>query len=173
MQQQGWLVGCIGKRPSQSPRFSHLRKSTVVPSIAHDFNVMNDFLAYWYDFSFSMGLYRRVLEREHASFIESVPFKYIAAFTLFQFVYLLLCFGITWIPIAGILFPLPFFILISIRQHLLPRLLPPHYLRELDAAEYEEIAGTPRLSLNISQRVSGRRKLLLTLVLQPSTVSIL
>ncbi|GAB2293605.1 Boron transporter 4 [Dionaea muscipula] len=88
----------------------------------------------------------KVLEAFHASFVESVPFKYIAAFTLFQLVYLLICFGITWIPIAGILFPLPFFILISIRQHILPKLFLPYHLQELDAAEYEEIAGAARHS---------------------------
>ncbi|KAF5934772.1 hypothetical protein HYC85_025901 [Camellia sinensis] len=74
------------------------------------------------------------------SFVELVPFSYIAMFTLFQFAYLLLCFGITWIPIAGILFPTPFFLLIIIRQHLLPKLFHSQYLQELDAAEYEEIA---------------------------------
>ncbi|KAL9264828.1 Boron transporter 4-like protein [Drosera capensis] len=92
----------------------------------------------------------KVLEAFHASFVESVPFKYIAAFTLFQLVYFLLCFGITWIPIAGILFPLPFFILILIRQHILPKLFHPHHLQELDAAEYEEIAGAPRHSVSLS-----------------------
>ncbi|KAJ6415889.1 hypothetical protein OIU84_004638 [Salix udensis] len=92
----------------------------------------------------------RVLEGVHASFVESVPFKYIATFTIFQFVYFLFCFGVTWIPIAGILFPLPFFVLISIRQHILPKLFCPNHLRELDAAEYEEISGNPRLSLSIS-----------------------
>ncbi|KAG0496529.1 hypothetical protein HPP92_001220 [Vanilla planifolia] len=39
----------------------------------------------------------RVLEDHHATFVETVPFKTIAAFTLFQTTYLLLCFGITWI----------------------------------------------------------------------------
>ncbi|XP_061959878.1 boron transporter 4-like [Populus nigra] len=92
----------------------------------------------------------KVLEGIHASFVESVPFKYIAIFTIFQFVYFLVCFGVTWIPIAGILFPLPFFILISIRQHVLPKLFRPNHLRELDAAEYEEITGAPRLSLSFS-----------------------
>ncbi|XP_055832200.1 boron transporter 4-like [Solanum dulcamara] len=86
----------------------------------------------------------KILEGVHASFVESVPFRYIAIFTIFQFVYLLLCFGVTWIPIAGILFPLPFFLLLSIRQHLLPKLFQPHHLRELDAAEYEEIVGSPQ-----------------------------
>ncbi|KAL0407806.1 UNVERIFIED_CONTAM: putative boron transporter 6 [Sesamum radiatum] len=85
----------------------------------------------------------KILEESHASFVESVPFKYITSFTLFQLVYLLVCFGITWIPIAGILFPLPFFLLISIREHLLPKVFPPQYLQELDAAEYEEIIGHP------------------------------
>ncbi|CAA6672690.1 unnamed protein product [Spirodela intermedia] len=85
-----------------------------------------------------------VLEEVHASFVERVPFKYVAGFTAFQLAYLLLCFGVTWIPIAGILFPLPFFLLIPIRQHLLPRFFPSRHLRELDAAEYEEIVGTPR-----------------------------
>ncbi|KAI5669498.1 hypothetical protein M9H77_19351 [Catharanthus roseus] len=83
----------------------------------------------------------KVLEGAHASFVESVPFKYIAMFTIFQVVYLLICFGVTWIPIAGILFPLPFFFLISIREHILPKFFPPHHLQELDAAEYEEIVG--------------------------------
>lgn len=73
--------------------------------------------------------------------MESVPFKWIAAFTLFQFVYLLICFGITWIPVAGILFPLPFFVLISLREHVLPKVFHPLYLHELDAAGYEEIPG--------------------------------
>ncbi|GAB2228159.1 hypothetical protein Droror1_Dr00009989 [Drosera rotundifolia] len=96
------------------------------------------------------GRQYKVLEAFHASFVESVPFKYIAAFTLFQLVYFLLCFGITWIPIAGILFPLPFFILILIRQHILPKLFHPYHLQELDAAEYEEIAGAPRHSVSLS-----------------------
>ncbi|XP_021736767.1 boron transporter 4-like [Chenopodium quinoa] len=94
----------------------------------------------------------KVLEDAHASYVESVPFKYIAAFTIFQFIYLAICFGITWIPIAGILFPLPFFLLISIRQYMLPKLFHPAYLQELDAAEYEEIAGAPRCAHSLSFR---------------------
>ncbi|KAL7189634.1 hypothetical protein ACSBR1_039306 [Camellia fascicularis] len=87
-----------------------------------------------------------VLEGDHASFVELVPFSYIAMFTLFHFAYLLLCFGITWIPIAGILFPTPFFLLIIIRQHILPKLFHSQCLQELDAAEYEEIAGNRNCS---------------------------
>ncbi|XP_057536260.1 boron transporter 4-like [Amaranthus tricolor] len=94
----------------------------------------------------------KVLEKDHASFVEIVPFKCIASFTLFQIVYLLICFGVTWIPIAGILFPLPFFFLLTIRQHLLPKYFHPFHLQELDAAEYEEIAGAPRRSLSMSYR---------------------
>ncbi|KAM7258388.1 hypothetical protein ACFE04_014129 [Oxalis oulophora] len=92
----------------------------------------------------------KVLEGDHASYVESVPFKTIAMFTLFQLVYFLLCFGVTWIPIAGILFPLPFFLLISVRQHFLPKIIPAEYLQELDAAEYEEIEGVPKRSKSLS-----------------------
>ncbi|RXH72477.1 hypothetical protein DVH24_012161 [Malus domestica] len=85
----------------------------------------------------------KVLEASHASFVELVPFKYIVAFTLFQLVYFLICFGVTWIPIAGILFPLPFFLLISIREHLLPKFFHPAHLQELDSCEWEEVSGAP------------------------------
>ncbi|CAI0414959.1 unnamed protein product [Linum tenue] len=91
----------------------------------------------------------KILEGFHASFVESVPFKAIAKFTLLQFVYFLMCFGITWIPIAGILFPLPFFILILIRQHMLPKIFQQDHLQELDAAEYEEISGAPKRNLMV------------------------
>ncbi|CAI9775681.1 unnamed protein product [Fraxinus pennsylvanica] len=94
----------------------------------------------------------KVIEGLHASFVESVPFKYIFMFTLFQFAYLLVCFGMTWIPIAGILFPLPFFLLISIREHVLPKVFPPNYLQQLDAAEYDEIAGCPSRARSLSLR---------------------
>ncbi|XP_054797165.1 probable boron transporter 7 isoform X2 [Prosopis cineraria] len=92
----------------------------------------------------------KILAGSHASFVESVPFKTIAAFTVLQLVYLVVCWGVTWIPIGGILFPLPFFLLICIREHLLPKLFDPSHLQELDASEYEEIAGDPLVSRNIS-----------------------
>jgi hypothetical protein len=47
------------------------------------------------------------------------------------------------IPIAGILFPVPFFLMILIRQYLLPKFFDTMVLRELDAAEYEELDGVP------------------------------
>ncbi|PQQ21277.1 boron transporter 4 [Prunus yedoensis var. nudiflora] len=95
----------------------------------------------------------KVLEGGHASFVESVPFKYIAIFTLFQLVYFLVCFGVTWIPVAGILFPLPFFLLIIIRQHLLPKFFQPHHLQEMDSAEWEEVAGAPKRSLSVPREL--------------------
>ncbi|GKV18075.1 hypothetical protein SLEP1_g28501 [Rubroshorea leprosula] len=98
----------------------------------------------------------KVLENAHVSFVEMVPFKVIATFTIMQFFYLLLCFGVTWIPIAGILFPLPFFVLISIRQHILPKVFCPAYLQELDAAEYDEIAGAPKRSHSL--RMDGEQQ---------------
>ncbi|XP_038699864.1 boron transporter 4-like isoform X2 [Tripterygium wilfordii] len=94
----------------------------------------------------------KVLEGDHASFVESVPFKATAVFTLLQFVYFLVCFGVTWIPVAGILFPLPFFLLITIRQHILPKFFHADHLRELDAAEYEEIAGAPKRNRSLSTK---------------------
>ncbi|KAL6525877.1 putative boron transporter 2 [Orobanche minor] len=54
----------------------------------------------------------KVLEDYHATFVETVPFKTIALFTIFQTTYLLLCFGITWVPIAGVLFPLLIMLLV-------------------------------------------------------------
>jgi len=86
--------------------------------------------------------------------VEKVPYKSMAAFTLLQIFYFGLCYGVTWIPVAGIMFPVPFFLLIAIRQYILPKLFNPAHLRELDAAEYEEIPGTPRNPLELSFRVS-------------------
>ncbi|XP_047162278.1 boron transporter 4-like [Vigna umbellata] len=96
--------------------------------------------------------WHKLLEGDHASYVESVPYRYIVLFTVFQCVYFLVCFGVTWIPIAGILFPLPFFLLITLRQHILPKLFKPQHLRELDAAEYEEIIAAPGQTFNRSFR---------------------
>ncbi|XP_076957683.1 putative boron transporter 7 [Bidens hawaiensis] len=94
----------------------------------------------------------KLLEGPHASYVESVPFKYIMMFTLFQLVYFLLCYGITWIPIGGILFPLPFFFLIPIREHVLPKVFPREHLQELDASAYEEFTGHSGY-MSLSRRV--------------------
>ncbi|XP_077252083.1 putative boron transporter 2 [Tasmannia lanceolata] len=80
----------------------------------------------------------KVLEEYHSTFVETVPFKTIAAFTVFQTAYLLTCFGITWIPIAGVLFPLMIMLLVPVRQHILPKFYKGAHLQYLDAAEYEE-----------------------------------
>lgn len=53
--------------------------------------------------------------------METVSFKAIAGFTIFQLVYVLVVYGITWIPIAGFLFPLPIIALIPARALILPK----------------------------------------------------
>ncbi|GAB2223732.1 hypothetical protein Droror1_Dr00004472 [Drosera rotundifolia] len=92
----------------------------------------------------------KVLEEQHATFIETVPFKTITFFTLFQTTYLLLCFGITWIPIAGVLFPLLIMLLVPVRQYFLPKFFKAAHLQDLDAAEYEE---APPIPYNIAYEV--------------------
>ncbi|CAI0398608.1 unnamed protein product [Linum tenue] len=89
----------------------------------------------------------KVLEDSHATFIETVPFKTIAGFTLFQTAYLLVCFGLTWIPIAGVLFPLLIMLLVPVRQYLLPKFFKGAHLQDLDAADYEE---APAVSYNMA-----------------------
>ncbi|KAK1627259.1 hypothetical protein QYE76_001574 [Lolium multiflorum] len=85
----------------------------------------------------------KVLEEYHTTFVETVPFKTIAMFTLFQTTYLLVCFGITWIPLAGVLFPLMIMLLVPVRQYILPKLFKGAHLNDLDAAEYEESPAIP------------------------------
>ncbi|PSR95873.1 Boron transporter like [Actinidia chinensis var. chinensis] len=89
----------------------------------------------------------KVFGEDHATFVETVPFKTIAVFTVFQTVYLLACFGITWIPIAGVLFPLLIMLLVPVRQYLLPKFFKAAHLQDLDAAEYEE---APAITCNMS-----------------------
>ncbi|KAL4634038.1 hypothetical protein ACB092_04G168400 [Castanea dentata] len=89
----------------------------------------------------------KVLEDYHATFVETVPFKTIATFTVFQTTYLLLCFGLTWIPIAGVLFPLLIMLLVPVRQYVLPKFFKGAHLQDLDAAEYEE---APAIAFNVS-----------------------
>ncbi|XP_057755500.1 probable boron transporter 2 [Arachis stenosperma] len=85
----------------------------------------------------------KVLEESHTTYIETVPFTRIAAFTIFQTVYLIVSFGITWIPIAGVLFPLMIMLLVPVRQYILPKFFKTAHLQDLDAAEYEEVPATP------------------------------
>ena len=87
--------------------------------------------------------YSRVFEDNHASFMEVVPFHDIAVFTIFQLIFLIVCFGITWIPRVGVLFPLSVFVLVLIRQYILPKYFQAEYLWELDAAKYEQAPPIP------------------------------
>ncbi|KAH1208980.1 putative boron transporter 2 [Glycine max] len=87
----------------------------------------------------------KVLEECHATYVETVPFKTIAVFTAFQTAYLLVCFGITWVPIAGVLFPLMIMLLVPVRQYILPKFFKGAHLQDLDAAEYE----VPALPFNL------------------------
>ncbi|KAL3512829.1 hypothetical protein ACH5RR_025546 [Cinchona calisaya] len=89
----------------------------------------------------------KLLEKYHVTFVETVPFRTIASFTIFQTVYLLLCFGLTWIPIAGVLFPLLIMLLVPVRQYMLPKFFKAAHLQDLDAAEYEE---APAITFNVS-----------------------
>lgn len=85
----------------------------------------------------------KVLEDYHATLVETVPFKSIVAFTIFQTLYLLACFGITWVPIAGLLFPLLIMLLVPVRQYILPKFFKGAHLQDLDAADYEESPAVP------------------------------
>ncbi|KAK7412858.1 hypothetical protein VNO78_04546 [Psophocarpus tetragonolobus] len=85
----------------------------------------------------------KVLEEGHATYVETVPFKTVAVFTVFQTAYLLVCFGITWVPIAGVLFPLMIMLLVPVRQYILPKFFKGAHLQDLDAAEYEEVPALP------------------------------
>ena len=72
----------------------------------------------------------RLLERDHAPWVETVAFKAVAAFTICQLVYLLMVYGVTWIPIAGFLFPLPIIALVPVRAYILPKVpFPAHTCR--------------------------------------------
>ena len=75
--------------------------------------------------------------------METVPFKTVAVFTIFQTAYLFACFGITWIPVAGLLFPLMIMLLVPVRQYILPKFFKGAHLQDLDAAEYEESPAVP------------------------------
>lgn len=67
-----------------------------------------------------------------------------------------MCFGLTWIPIAGVLFPLLIMLLVPVRQYLLPKFFKGAHLQDLDAAEYEE---APAIAFNPSFEVSNRNSL--------------
>ena len=60
---------------------------------------------------------------------------------------LLVCFGITRVPITGVLFPLMIMLLVPVRQYILPKFFKAAHLQDLDAAEYE---AAPALSFNLA-----------------------
>lgn len=106
-------------------------------------------------------------------FMQTVPFKVIVCFTLFQLVYMLSCFGITWIPIGGVLFPVLIMLLVPARQYLLPRFFKKEHLQELDAAEYEEATALPLiLAVKVSLFLqSGCSSSILYEVNQPNLIT--
>eukprot|EP01024_Parvocaulis_polyphysoides_P025948 TRINITY_DN2361_c0_g1_i1.p1 TRINITY_DN2361_c0_g1~~TRINITY_DN2361_c0_g1_i1.p1 ORF type:complete len:435 (+),score=39.64 TRINITY_DN2361_c0_g1_i1:71-1375(+) len=85
----------------------------------------------------------QLLETTHAPYLETVPFRVVVWFTLFQLTYMLMVWGVTWAGIAGILFPVPIMLLIPIRMYVMPKLFKKEHLAELDAADYEEAPGVP------------------------------
>ncbi|GLJ26939.1 hypothetical protein SUGI_0527380 [Cryptomeria japonica] len=85
----------------------------------------------------------RVLEDAHASYVENVPFDKITMFTVFQLTYLLICFGVTWIPIGGCVFTVLLTLILPIRQYILPMFFDAEQLEELDASEYDEAPPIP------------------------------
>ena len=49
------------------------------------------------------------------------PTKSIAAFTAFQLACVAGVYALTWVPVAGILFPVPIMLFVPLRTHVLPR----------------------------------------------------
>jgi len=85
----------------------------------------------------------KVFEKPHVAFLETVPFKVIATFTIIQVVIVLGIYGLTWAGIAGVLFPIPIMLLVPFRQYILPRIFDPQYLEELDKTTEEETGPLP------------------------------
>ncbi|XP_019087302.1 PREDICTED: probable boron transporter 7 [Camelina sativa] len=76
--------------------------------------------------------------------LRMIPTSVLWGYFTYMLLYFLICYGVTWIPVGGILFPFPFFILIALRQHILPKLFDPSHLQVLDSSEYEEMVGAPQ-----------------------------
>eukprot|EP00889_Picochlorum_renovo_P008908 jgi/Picre1/35938/NNA_003395.t1 len=83
------------------------------------------------------------LEEQHVAFLETVPFKVIAAFTALQTVIVLGIYGITWAGVAGVLFPIPIMLLVPFRQYIMPKMFNAVYLEELDKLTEEEAGPLP------------------------------
>lgn len=85
----------------------------------------------------------KVFEKPHVAFLETVPFRVMAAFTVVQVVIVLGIYGLTWAGIAGVLFPIPIMLLVPFRQYILPKMFNPQYLEELDKTTEEETDPLP------------------------------
>ncbi|WIA09994.1 hypothetical protein OEZ85_010206 [Tetradesmus obliquus] len=84
----------------------------------------------------------KVLQQEHAAYLQLVPFRVVVRFTALQLALLLGVWAlVTWAGIAGISFPLPIMALVPLRQYVLPLLFDRKHLASLDAAAYEEAPG--------------------------------
>ncbi|KAH7414998.1 hypothetical protein KP509_14G022700 [Ceratopteris richardii] len=81
----------------------------------------------------------KILEESGQSKLLDIPFQTVVFFTIFQTVYLLLCFGVTWIPVAGVLFPIFIMLLVPIRSHILPNFFDAGHLEKLDPIKYEAL----------------------------------
>ena len=77
-------------------------------------------------------------EKKHVAFLETVPFKVIAGFTILQVLIVLGIYGLTWAGIAGVLFPIPIMLLVPFRQYIMPKIFNTTYLEELDKSTEEE-----------------------------------
>lgn len=85
------------------------------------------------------SLYYKLLSEGHVAFLETVPFKAIAFFTVLQFIGLAAVYVVSsWTGIVGVIFPVMIMALVPIRRYIMPYIFSSHTLHELDAAEYEE-----------------------------------
>ena len=80
------------------------------------------------------------LQGRHCLYLETVKFPSIVIFTLIQFGCVLVIWAITvWTGLFGISFPLWIMALVPLRAFLLPKILRPEYLSDLDAWEITDV----------------------------------
>ena len=80
------------------------------------------------------------LQGRHCLYLETVRFPSIVIFTLIQFGCVLVIWAITvWTGLFGISFPLWVMALVPLRAFLLPKILRPEYLSDLDAWEITDV----------------------------------
>lgn len=102
----------------------------------------------------------RVLERNHAPYLQTVRFRTILSFTSVQLLLLAGVWALTYFAgVAGSLFPLPILALIPIRVYLLPRIFREHELEELDNKTWEEAEALPHeMAIQEQSRLSNERE---------------